>query len=98
FYIRFFLPLRTPPGSTLFPYTTLFRSLWEGIAQDTPFYFVHSYYAEPADPALTAGTSLHGLPFCCAIADGNIFAVQFHPEKSAAPGLRMYRNFTRWQP
>ena len=72
--------------------------LWEGIAQDTPFYFVHSYYAEPADPALTVGVSIHGLPFCCAIADGNIFAVQFHPEKSAAPGLRMYRNFTRWQP
>ncbi len=72
--------------------------LWDGIAQDTSFYFVHSYYAEPADPALTAGTSLYGLPFCCAIADGNIFAVQFHPEKSAAPGLQMYRNFTRWQP
>ncbi|CAM5195641.1 Imidazole glycerol phosphate synthase subunit HisH OS=Castellaniella defragrans (strain DSM/ CCUG 39792 / 65Phen) OX=1437824 GN=hisH PE=3 SV=1 [Castellaniella denitrificans] len=72
--------------------------LWDGIAQDTPFYFVHSYYAEPADPQLTAGISRHGLPFCCAIADGNIFAVQFHPEKSAAPGLRMYRNFTRWQP
>lgn len=72
--------------------------LWDGIAQDTPFYFVHSYYAEPADPALTSGVSRHGLPFCCAIAAGNIFAVQFHPEKSAAPGLRMYRNFTRWQP
>ena len=72
--------------------------LWDGIAQDTPFYFVHSYYAEPADAALTAATSRHGVPFCCAVAADNIFAVQFHPEKSAAPGLQMYRNFTRWQP
>ncbi len=72
--------------------------LWEGIAQDTPFYFVHSYYARPDDPALVAGTSRHGVEFCCAIAAGNIFAVQFHPEKSAEPGLRMYRNFARWRP
>jgi len=72
--------------------------LWEGIGQDTPFYFVHSYYAEPADAALTAATSRYGHAFCCAVAAGNIFAVQFHPEKSAAPGLQIYRNFTRWQP
>lgn len=72
--------------------------LWEGIAQDTPFYFVHSYYAEPADPAITVATSRYGHPFCCAVAADNIFAVQFHPEKSAAPGLLMYRNFTRWHP
>ncbi|HET8598212.1 MAG TPA: imidazole glycerol phosphate synthase subunit HisH [Castellaniella sp.] len=72
--------------------------LWEGIGQDTPFYFVHSYYAEPADDALTAATSRYGHAFCCAVAADNIFAVQFHPEKSAAPGLQMYRNFTRWQP
>ncbi|MGB6006632.1 imidazole glycerol phosphate synthase subunit HisH [Castellaniella sp.] len=72
--------------------------LWEGIAQDTPFYFVHSYYAQPDDPALTAATSNYGQPFCCAIAADNIFAVQFHPEKSTTPGLRIYRNFSRWQP
>ena len=72
--------------------------LWHAIDQDTPFYFVHSYYAAPADPALTAATSCHGDVFCCAVAADNIFAVQFHPEKSAAPGLQMYRNFTRWQP
>ncbi|WP_298014639.1 imidazole glycerol phosphate synthase subunit HisH [uncultured Castellaniella sp.] len=72
--------------------------LWEGVAQDTPFYFVHSYYAQPDDPGLTAATSLYGQPFCCAVAADNIFAVQFHPEKSATPGLRIYRNFSRWQP
>ncbi|MGB6242969.1 MAG: imidazole glycerol phosphate synthase subunit HisH [Castellaniella sp.] len=72
--------------------------LWDGVAQDTPFYFVHSYYAQPADPALTAAISRYGQDFCCAIAADNIFAVQFHPEKSAAPGLRIYRNFSRWQP
>ncbi|HUH40296.1 MAG TPA: imidazole glycerol phosphate synthase subunit HisH [Castellaniella sp.] len=74
------------------------HALWADIAQDTPFYFVHSYYAVPHDPALIAGTSRHGADFCCAIAADNIFAVQFHPEKSAGPGLQMYRNFARWQP
>ncbi|CAM5193459.1 Imidazole glycerol phosphate synthase subunit HisH OS=Castellaniella defragrans OX=75697 GN=hisH PE=3 SV=1 [Castellaniella defragrans] len=74
------------------------HTLWQGVAQNTPFYFVHSYYAVPEDPALVAGTSLYGQNFCCAIAAGNIFAVQFHPEKSAAPGLRIYRNFVHWQP
>ncbi|WP_323011941.1 imidazole glycerol phosphate synthase subunit HisH [Castellaniella sp.] len=74
------------------------HSLWEGIAPDTPFYFVHSYYADPADTSLIAATSRYGHKFCCAVAADNIFAVQFHPEKSAAPGLQLYRNFTRWQP
>ncbi len=72
--------------------------LWDNIAPDTPFYFVHSYYAVPADDGLTAGICHYGHAFCCAIANDNIFAVQFHPEKSSAPGLQMYRNFTGWQP
>lgn len=72
--------------------------LWQGVAQDTPFYFVHSYYAVPLNETTVAGTALYGQDFCCAIAADNIFAVQFHPEKSAAPGLRMYRNFVHWQP
>ncbi|MFT0532005.1 imidazole glycerol phosphate synthase subunit HisH [Castellaniella hirudinis] len=72
--------------------------LWDGIAPDTPFYFVHSYYAVPTDAALVAATCRYGHEFCCAVAADNIFAVQFHPEKSAAPGLQIYRNFTRWQP
>ena len=72
--------------------------LWRGVPQDTPFYFVHSYYAVPQDEDAIAGTALYGHDFCCAIAAANIFAVQFHPEKSAAPGLQIYRNFVHWQP
>ncbi len=72
--------------------------LWEGIADNTHFYFVHSYYAQPADAALTAGTTHYGVSFTCAVAAGNIFAVQFHPEKSADAGLRLYRNFVDWNP
>lgn len=74
------------------------HSLWDGIPDHTHFYFVHSYYVEPADPALTVGESHYGLRFTCAIATANIFAVQFHPEKSAAHGLRLYRNFVDWNP
>lgn len=72
--------------------------LWTGIADNAPFYFVHSYYAVPADPSLTVGTSDYGLPFTCAVAFENIFAVQFHPEKSADAGLRLCRNFVDWKP
>ncbi|MFJ1300139.1 imidazole glycerol phosphate synthase subunit HisH [Pseudomonadota bacterium AL_CKDN230030165-1A_HGKHYDSX7] len=74
------------------------HALWDGIPDDTHFYFVHSYYAVPQDAALTVGESDYGLAFTCAVAAGNIFAVQFHPEKSAAHGLRLYRNFVDWQP
>jgi len=72
--------------------------LWAGIPDATHFYFVHSYYAAPADPALTVGESDYGLAFTCAVAAANIFAVQFHPEKSAEHGLRLYRNFVDWNP
>lgn len=72
--------------------------LWAGMEPDTTFYFVHSYYAEPSDRSVQAATSRYGHEFCCAVAADNIFAVQFHPEKSALPGLQIYRNFTRWQP
>ncbi len=74
------------------------HALWAGIPDETHFYFVHSYYAQPADPALTVGESHYGLRFTCAIANANIFAVQFHPEKSADHGLRLYRNFVDWNP
>ena len=74
------------------------HALWAGIPDHTPFYFVHSYYAVPEDPALTVGVSQYGQRFTCAIAADNIFAVQFHPEKSAGHGLRLYRNFVEWQP
>ncbi len=72
--------------------------IWAGIPDETHFYFVHSYYADPEDPDLTVGETEYGLAFTCAVAAANIFAVQFHPEKSAEHGLRLYRNFVDWQP
>jgi glutamine amidotransferase len=74
------------------------HALWDGIAPDTRFYYVHSYYVEPADPACVAGYSLYPSAFTCAVARRNIFAVQFHPEKSEAAGLRLLANFVMWQP
>lgn len=72
--------------------------LWSGIPDRSRFYFVHSYYPAPRDAALTAATSVYGTPFTCAIARDNIFAVQFHPEKSQSAGLRLLSNFVRWRP
>lgn len=70
--------------------------LWHGIAQDSRFYFVHSYYVSPADQSLAAGETEFGIKFVSAIARDNVFAAQFHPEKSAADGLQLLENFTRW--
>jgi imidazole glycerol-phosphate synthase subunit HisH len=72
--------------------------LWDGIADGAYFYFVHSYYADPADLRLTVGETDYGGAFTCAVARDNIFATQFHPEKSAAAGLRLYQNFVAWKP
>ena len=72
--------------------------LWAGIGDGDYFYFVHSYYVAPADRRLAVGDSDYGVTFTCAVARDNIFATQFHPEKSAASGLRLYENFTRWNP
>ena len=72
--------------------------LWQGIADDSYFYFVHSYYAQPANPDHAVGCTEYGDWFSCAVARDNIFATQFHPEKSAAAGLRLYKNFVDWQP
>jgi glutamine amidotransferase len=72
--------------------------LWNGIADGTRFYFVHSYYVEPAAPDVIAGSTHYGIVFTSAVARANIFAVQFHPEKSAAAGLRLLANFMNWQP
>ncbi len=77
-------------------YQTCAHPLWEGIAQDSRFYFVHSYYAEPQETALVAGTTEYGISFTSAIARDNVFAIQCHPEKSAAAGLRLLENFARW--
>ncbi len=70
--------------------------LWRGIADDSRFYFVHSYYVEPTDPALAAGSSAYPGRFCCAVAQGSLFATQFHPEKSQTAGLALLRNFVNW--
>ncbi len=70
--------------------------LWTGIAEATRFYFAHSYYPAPADPQTCAGMAAYPTPFTCAIAQANIFAVQFHPEKSHRAGLQLLANFIAW--
>ncbi len=77
---------------------TTAHPLWEGIADHSYFYFVHSYYAQPEQRAHTTGETVYGAPFSSAVARDNIFATQFHPEKSASAGLRLYRNFIHWKP
>lgn len=67
--------------------------LLAGIPDQSHFYFVHSYYAVPRDPAATIGVTRHGLDFAAIVARDNVIATQFHPEKSADLGLRLYRNF-----
>jgi len=70
--------------------------IFTGIPNNTNFYFVHSYYARPMDRSVIAGTTEYGLEFCSMIIDNNLFATQFHPEKSGEPGLRMYSNFLKY--
>ena len=72
--------------------------LWEGVEDGSYFYFVHSYYAAPDEPADTIGEADYGGMYTCAVARDNLVATQFHPEKSAAAGLRLYRNFIHWNP
>ena len=70
--------------------------LWKGIEQDARFYFAHSFHPVPDDPSLTVATSDYPTPFTCAIARANIFATQFHPEKSQRAGLKLLANFIAW--
>lgn len=72
--------------------------LWDGIEDSSRFYFVHSYYADVADESTAVGGCTYGLPFTAAVARDNMFAVQFHPEKSQAAGLQLLRNFVHWHP
>ena len=72
--------------------------VWAGIPDQSWFYFVHSFYATTSLPEHSAGETDYGLRFTCAVARDNIFATQFHPEKSAALGLALYRNFLHWKP
>jgi imidazole glycerol-phosphate synthase subunit HisH len=74
------------------------HALWAGVADHSRFYFVHSYHPAKTDASVVAATCVYGAPFTCAIARDNIFAVQFHPEKSQAAGLQLLSNFVRWRP
>jgi imidazole glycerol-phosphate synthase subunit HisH len=72
--------------------------VWAGVPDGAYFYFVHSYHAHPSDPRHSAGETEYGSRFTSALARDNIFATQFHPEKSAEHGLALYRNFLHWNP
>ena len=74
------------------------HALWQDIPDEAYFYFVHSYYAQPENTMHTVGLTDYGQPFSCAVARDNIFATQFHPEKSAQAGLQLYKNFVHWKP
>ena len=74
------------------------HALWAGIPDRSRFYFVHSYFPAPRDEEVTAATCVYGMPFTCAVARDNIFAVQFHPEKSQSAGLQLLSNFVHWHP
>jgi glutamine amidotransferase len=74
------------------------HALWAGVPDNSWYYFVHSYYTEPQNDGHSAGFADYGGRFTCAVARDNIFATQFHPEKSADQGLALYRNFLHWKP
>jgi len=74
------------------------HALWQGVPDSSYFYFVHSYYAQPSDARHSVGEADYGTRFTAAVARDNIFATQFHPEKSAEQGLALYRNFLHWNP
>ncbi len=90
------LPLKVPHMGWNQVHQERAHPLWRGIPQDARFYFVHSYYAEAADAADIAATTDYGLRFTSAAARANIFAVQFHPEKSQKAGLKLLENFVAW--
>lgn len=74
------------------------HALWAGVPDGSYFYFVHSFYARPSDGRHSVGEAEYGARFTAAVARDNIFATQFHPEKSADQGLTLYRNFLQWMP
>ncbi len=77
---------------------TLVHPIYDGVADESWFYFVHSFYARPASKSHSAGETDYGGLFTAALSRDNIFATQFHPEKSAAQGLQLYKNFLHWNP
>jgi glutamine amidotransferase len=90
------LPLKVPHMGWNQVHQTVAHPLWDGIPQDSRFYFVHSYYVESADAGDIAGETEYALRFTSAAAHANIFAVQFHPEKSQSAGLQLLKNFVSW--
>ncbi|CAG7856726.1 glutamine amidotransferase [biofilm metagenome] len=101
--VRFSEPLQDEAGNSLkIPHMgwnqvhQLPHPLWAGIPQDSRFYFVHSYYAKPDNQAAIVGTANYPDTFACALANNNVFAVQFHPEKSQSVGLQLLLNFLQW--
>lgn len=106
--VRFELAGRTQPDGSRFKVPQMGwnqveqgekpHALWAGVPDGAYFYFVHSFHAVPLDRGHIAGETDYGARFAAAIARDNIFATQFHPEKSAGHGLALYRNFLHWQP
>ena len=90
--------LKTPQMGWNQIYHKTAHPLWRDIKDEARFYFVHSYYVEPVDSSLVTGETFYGKPYASAIAKDNVFAIQAHPEKSAADGLRLLENFMHWQP
>jgi glutamine amidotransferase len=90
------LPLKIPHMGWSPVRQVAVHPLWEGIADDSRFYFVHSYRVVPEDVSVIAATTDYGVRFASAIARDNLFATQFHPEKSADTGLQLLRNFVNW--
>lgn len=77
---------------------TMNHPIWAGVPNNSWYYFVHSYYAKPENESIVAGVTEYGIPVTVAVAKDNVFAAQFHPEKSAAMGLQLYKNFLTWRP
>ena len=77
---------------------TMNHPIWAGVPNNSWYYFVHSYYAKPENESIVAGVTEYGIPVTVAVAKDNVFATQFHPEKSAAMGLQLYKNFLTWRP
>jgi glutamine amidotransferase len=90
------LPLKIPHMGWSTVRQVMPHALWDGIPDESRFYFVHSYRVVPEDVSLIAATTDYGVRFCSAIARENLFATQFHPEKSAAVGLQLLQNFVSW--
>ncbi len=107
--VRFARSLHTEAGEILkvphmgwnavdIPAAQIAHPLWAGIASGSAFYFAHSYFCIPENTHDVAGTANYPAPFCVAYGQRNVFAVQFHPEKSSAAGLQLLKNFTLWNP